>query len=203
MAWHTRFNQILDRLYLRRTDWLRSLLTSGKPGRPLALTKERRERKIRELREIASKALAKKMARKEFKRFKLEKRPWRTKGWGKKQKLRMFRAWVREKLPARRSGKVYVFWAGSRCQYVGRTIGRGYRPTRKFNRPWFRKTTRIDFYLTRKRSATPSLECLAIHRIRPAYNRIRAAKKSWTPRCPLCKVHKKIGTEIRKIYRFR
>jgi hypothetical protein len=37
----------------------------------------------------------------------------------------------------------------------------------------------------RKRSATPLLECLTIHHLDPARNKIRAAKQKWCPKCPL------------------
>jgi len=47
------------------------------------------------------------------------------------------------------------------------------------------------------------LECLAIHRFRPTKNKVKAATENWTPKCPLCALHKTIRTELRKIYGFR
>jgi hypothetical protein len=206
MSYQTQFNGILDSLYERRTAELRRLLTR-KPGPMRTITKERRERKIRELEEIVSKALAKKIAKKRFKTLVLRKKTWRTKGWGTDKKRKIFRAWVRKKVSADESfakpGKVYVFWRKRECRYVGRTRGRGTRPVRHFKRGWFNGTTRIDVYLAHQKKNIPLLECLAIHRFRPRRNKVKAATENWTPKCPLCALHKKIRTEMRKIYRFR
>lgn len=200
MSHQTQFNRTLDRLYERRTDKLRHML-GGKPG-PL-LTKKERDSKIRELQGIASKALAKKMAKRGFKRLVFKKKKtWRTKGWGTDKKKKIFRAWVRKKISPKR-GKVYVFWKKRECQYVGRTRGRGSRPSHHFKRSWFNGTTRIDVYSAHQRRSIPLLECLAIHRFRPTKNKVKAAKQGWTPKCSLCALHRKIRSELRKIYRFR
>jgi hypothetical protein len=201
MSFQTEFNVILNRLYERRTDKLRHLLTR-KHGTLLTLTKEKREDKIEELEQIASKALAKKTAKKHFKRLVTYKRTWRTKGSGTDKKLRVFRAWIRKKI-SRRRGKIYVFWRGRECRYVGRTRKRGTRPSKHFNRGWFNGTTRIDVYVAQQRRSIPSLECLAIHRFRPTKNKVKAAKETGTPKCPLCAIHKRIRKDLRKIYRFR
>jgi hypothetical protein len=201
MSHQTEFNHTLDRLYERRTDKLRHLLI-GKPGPPLTLTKKKRENKIGELEGIASKALAKKMAKRGFKALVIRKKTWRTKGWGTDKKQKIFLAWARKKISPKR-GKIYVFWKKRECRYVGRTRGRGSRPSRHFKRGWFNGTTRIDVYLARQRRSIPLLECLAIHRFRPMRNKVKPATENWKPKCPLCAVHKKIRTELRKIYRFR
>ena len=201
MSHKAEFNRILNRLHERRTDGIRRLLIP-RPGPLQTLTKRRRERKIRELQEVASKALAKKLARAEFEKIVDDKKVWRTKGWGKDRKGRIFRSWVRDEI-APKWGKVYVFWKKRECRYVGRTRRRGLRPSSHFERSWFNGTTRIDVYLTRQKRNAPRLECLAIHRFRPTKNKVRAAKQKWTPRCPLCAVHKKIRNELRQIYRFR
>jgi hypothetical protein len=201
MSYKTQFNRTLDSLYERRTDKLRRLL-SRKPGPMRTLTKKRREGKIRELEGIVSKALAKRIARKRFKILVLRNKTWRTKGWGPDKKQRIFRAWVRKKVSPRR-GKIYVFWKKRECRYVGRTRGRGSRPSHHFKRSWFNGTTRIDVYMAHQRRSIPLLECLAIHRFRPTRNKVKAAKQNWTPKCPLCALQKKIRTELRKIYRFR
>ncbi len=201
MSHQTQFNRTLDRLYERRTDKLRHLLIR-KSAPFLTLTKARRESKIRELEEIASKALVKKMAKKRFKTLVIRKRTWRTKGWDTEKKQKIFRAWVRRKIPPKR-GKIYIFWKKRECRYVGRTRGRGSRPSRHFKRGWFNGTTRIDVYLAHQRKSIPLLECLAIHRFHPTKNKAKAATENWTPKCPLCTVHKKIRKELRKIYRFR
>jgi len=201
MSHQNQFNRTLDRLYERRTDKLRHILV-GKPGPLLNLTKRKRDGKIRELQEIVSKALAKKMAKRGFKTLVIQKKTWRTKGWGTDKKKKIFRAWVRKKISPKR-GKIYVFWKKRECRYVGRTRGRGSRPSHHFKRGWFNGTTRIDVYSAHQRRSIPLLECLAIHRFRPTRNKVKAAKQSWTPKCALCALQKKIRTELRKIYRFR
>jgi hypothetical protein len=139
---------------------LRHML-ADKPGPLLTLTKKRRESTIRELQEIVSKALAKKMAKKEFKTLVIRKKTWRTKGWGTDKKRKIFRAWVRNKISPKR-GKIYVFWKKRECRYVGRTRGSGSRPSQHLKRGWFNGTTRIDVYLTHQRRSIPLLECLAV-----------------------------------------
>jgi hypothetical protein len=201
MSFQTEFNIILDRLYERRTGQLRHILHKEKSPLP-TLTKEKREQKIEELENIVSRALAKKMARKHFKLLVKRKKTWRTKVWGSANKLDEFRSWIRERISPNR-GKVYVFWRRGECRYVGRTRGRGTRPSRHFKRGWFNGTTRIDVYLIWQKRSVPRLECLAIHRFRPSRNKIKAATEERTSKCPLCALHKKIRTEVRKIYRFR
>ncbi len=201
MSHQIQFNRTLDRLYEHRTDELRRFWIR-KPGPVRTITKKKRESKIRELQEIVSNALAKKMAKKGFKTLVVRKKTWRTKGWGTDKKQKIFRAWVRRKISPKR-GKIYVFWKKRECRYVGRTRGRGSRPSHHFKRGWFNGTTRIDVYLAHQRRSIPLLECLAIHRFQPTRNKVKAAKENWTPKCPLCAIHKKIRSELRKIYRFR
>lgn len=185
---------ILNRLYHRRTEWLRSRLSKRKPGRPLTLSRKNRDKKISELRKIASEALKDKLAKKEFKQFQNDKRSWRVKGRGPAEKRRRFLKWCETLSHSR--GKVYVFWSNQHCQYVGRTKGGGGRAAKRFERGWSRRTTRIDVYMIGRRDAVPRLECLAIHRFLPAKNKIRADRR----KCPLCRVHIDIGREVRQIF---
>jgi hypothetical protein len=64
------------------------------------------------------------MARRVFQRSVEKKKTWMTKGWGTEEKQEKFRAWARRKID-KDSEKVYVFWNGKKCSYVGRTRGRG------------------------------------------------------------------------------
>ena len=202
MSHQRQFNRRLDRLYEKRTGWLRTVLTKSNPGPVPKLTKKQRERGIERLQEIASNALARKMARKEFQRSVEKRKSWKTKGWGTDKKRAEFRAWARRKID-RDSGKVYVFWNAKKCCYVGRTRGRGSRPSQHFKRGWFKRTTRIVVYIAPKKSDISRLECLAVHRFLPSRNKVKAAKENWTKKCPLCALHKKIKNELRRIYRFR
>lgn len=201
MSYQSQFNRELDRLYKRRTAKLRDLLT-GKPGRPLGFSKKKRESKIRQLEEIASKALAKKTANQKFGSLITQKRIWRTKGWGADRKRKNFLNWIDKRISPR-EGKIYIFWKNGECLYVGLTQGSGSRPGDHFERSWFRSTTRIDVYTARQSNTIHLLECLAIHRFQPTKNKIKAARKKWAPKCPLCRIHKKIRRELRQIFRVR
>ena len=202
MSYQGTFNHILDRLYRKRTSWLRTVLCEANPGRVPILVKKNRERAIRELQGVASDALARKMARREFRRSVKKRKSWRTKGRSTEEKRMAFRAWVRRKIDSK-GGKVYVFWQKKRCCYVGRTSGTGQRPARHFKRSWFQAATRIDVYMAPRKRDIPRLECLAVHQFLPARNKLKAAKENWTPKCPLCALHKKIKTDLRRVYRFR
>jgi hypothetical protein len=72
--------------------------------------------------------VAKKLAKKVFERSVERRKTWMTKGWGKDKKRESFRDWARRKIDGN-SGKVYVFWHHKKCRYVGRTRGRGSRPS--------------------------------------------------------------------------
>jgi hypothetical protein len=202
MSHQGKFNRRLDRLYQKRTGWLRTVLTKANPGPVPTLNRKQRERAIARLQEIASDALARKIARRVFQRSVEKKRTWMTKGWGTEEKRKKFRAWARRKID-KDSGKLYVFWNGKKCSYVGRTRGRGGRPSQHFKRGWFNGTTRIDVYMATTKGQIPRLECLAAHRFLPLRNKVKAAKENWTPKCPLCALHKKIKSELRRIYKFR
>jgi hypothetical protein len=202
MSHQTKFNRRLDRLYRRRTAWLRTTLTKANPGPVPTLNKKRRERAIKRLQGIASEALANRMAKREFERSVARQKTWMTKGWGADKKRHEFRAWAKTKIDGA-SGKVYVFWHKNKCLYVGRTGGLGSRPSQHFRRSWFKGTTRIVVYMAPRKRDIPRLECLAVHRFLPVRNKVKAAKEKWTPRCPLCRLHRIIKTELRTIFRFR
>jgi hypothetical protein len=202
MSHQGKFNRRLNRLYEKRTGWLRSVLKKAGPGPIPTLTKRSRERAIKQLQEIASNALARRMAKEQFERSVADWKLWKTKGWGMEKKLSEFRAWAKNKID-HKSGKVYVFWNKRKCLYVGRTAGRGSRPSQHFKKNWFKNTTRIVVYMAPHKRDIPRLECLAVHRFLPAQNKVKAAQERWTSKCPLCKLHRMIKTELRTIFRFR
>jgi hypothetical protein len=201
MSHQGKFDRELNRLYEERTGRLRRVL-KPKRGRIPTLNKKKRESAIIDLQDIASHALARQMAKEEFEHARAEYKTWRPQGWGTDRKVQEFRTWAKDKID-QRVGKVYVFWNSRKCLYVGRTIGRGSRPSQHFRKGWFRATTRIVVYMARRKRDVRRLECLAMHRFLPGKNKIKAAKEKWTPKCPLCRLHRKIKTEIRTIFRLR
>ncbi|MBI5712279.1 MAG: hypothetical protein HZC38_02460 [Chloroflexi bacterium] len=192
----------LDSLYHQRTHWLRSVLGVKKPGLPPKFDRKRVNRGITQLQKIASDALANKLAKKEFSQFAAEKRGWHIKGHGRKQQRKEFIGWFDETF-GRHQECIYIFWNRHKCIYIGRTGKGGGRPQSHFEKYWFGEVDRVDIYPVKQTSQLPKLECLAIHRFLPTRNESKAATKAWTKKCPLCRVHKDIEGELRKIYRLK
>lgn len=201
VKFQARLNKKLKRVFEKRTLWLRTCVSKAKPGRPPIFDKDVRERAVEHIRKIASKALASRLSREEFRKLGVRWKTWTAKGKGEQRK-KIFSSWARERLP-RHDGKVYVIFGRSRCLYVGRTVGSGKRASKRLPKPGFQRATKVRIYYIPKRKAVPLLECLAIHRFRPKYNKIRAAREAWARKCPLCAVRKDIGSEMRTIFRLR
>lgn len=195
------FNRLLDNLFSRRTHWIRKAVQSTSVGRPPTLSRRGVTNTIMQLQTLASECLAEDYAWSEFDRLVEERRQWHVttrKGWGRDAKRKSFDLWFDQAI--RFENCIYLFWSNSTCIYVGRTIrGKG-RPQVHFNTHWFSRTTRVDIYSTRSPREVPKLECLAIHRFDPVYNKRRAAKKRWTKPCPVCEVHDYIEDELRYIF---
>jgi hypothetical protein len=153
---------------------------------------------------LASDALARDLARAEFDSQVVHKKafhPKKGKGWGRRAKKASFNSWFDAWFGP--GPTIYVFWAKRKCLYVGKTNGNGRRVSSHFEKHWFSAATRIDVYeVSRSRSLT-SLECMGIHRFQPTRNRFRAERRKWTRKCPLCRVHKEIESEIRGLFRLR
>lgn len=200
----SRFRTELDRLFRRRTHWLRSAVEGPRPGPPLSLSRSHVRRAAATLQDLASEALAAKLARDEFENGVLQRRSWHAKkgkGRGADAKRRSFNAWFDERL--RPGTYVYVFWNRRHCVYVGKTARSGRRISSHFDKHWFGGVTRVDVHTARGRRILPALECLAIHRFQPTRNKFRAERRKWTKRCRLCTVHRMIDQELRSIFRLR
>lgn len=206
MAKHAapQFRAELDRLFRRRTYWLRSAVEGPRPGPPPSLNRTHIRRAATKLQELASRALADNLARDEFEEGVLQRRSWhakRGKGRGADAKRHAFNAWFDERLGP--GIYVYVFWNRRRCVYVGKTAKSGRRISGHFDKHWFGGVTRVDVYSARGRRVLPALECLAIHRFQPSRNKFRAERRKWTKRCQLCTTHRLIDQELRSIFRLR
>ncbi len=198
------FRRELDRLFRRRTHWLRSVPDGAPPGAPPTFSRAHVNEAIERLQFLASEALADTLARDEFEDGVSFRRSWhvkRGKGRGYDEKRRAFNAWFYEQVGVRSC--IYVFWRHHDCIYVGKTGDGATRPSMHFDKAWFQPVTRIDVYATRGTRVIPALECLAIHRFRPKVNRFRAAARKWTTRCPLCDTHRSIEVEVRSLFRLR
>lgn len=198
------FKRELDRLFRRRTHWLRTALDGAKPGVPPRFRRSHVDKAIDELQGLASEALADSLARDEFESGVRFRRSWhvkRGKGRGYDEKRGAFNAWFDEQVGI--GSCIYVFWYGPDCVYVGKTVNGATRPSSHFDKVWFQSVTRIDVYATRGKRVLPALECLAIHRFQPRVNRFRPAAHKWTRRCSLCDTHRWIEQEVRSLFRLR
>ncbi len=206
MASHaaSEFRAELDRLFRRRTYWLRSAVEGPRPGPPPSLSRSHVQRAIARLQDFASDALADKLARDEFEDSVLQRRSWHAKkgkGRGVDAKRHSFNRWFDRELG--RGTYAYAFWNRRRCVYVGKTVKSGRRISSHFDKHWFGGVTRVDVYALTGRRLLPALECLAIHRFQPTRNKFRAERRKWTKRCQLCAIHRTIDSELRSIFRFR
>lgn len=201
MARAVEFRKAIEKLFRRRADRLLSILGGRPPGAPLLFGRRQVKRTIKKLQGLASASLATRLARKEFSKSVDKKKSWRVKGWGREEKKNSFNKWFDEHIPYKRC--VYVFWKGKHCVYAGKTKGGAGRPSSHFEKYWFNGNTRIDIYALRGKRSLPTLECLAIHRFQPKENKNRAQSSKWTKKCPLCKVHKDIKSELQSIFRLR
>jgi hypothetical protein len=196
------FNRELDRLYQIRTEKLRHIIGDPKIGKAKAFTRNLRNAGIKRLKEIASKACISRCYRKEIQERVEKKKSWhitRGKGFNLDAKQASFKEWYSNTFYNHRIC-IYIFWSGNKCLYVGKTEkapGRiiSHIYNKKFGRP-----TRIDVYQTYGKSDLPILECLAMHRYGPKINKMKAAKKRYTAKCPICIHTRNISRELHEIF---
>jgi hypothetical protein len=204
MALATRFEKELQKLFQRRTSWLRQALGKNRPGRPHLFNREKVEPRLYDLGEIAAKILVRRRARKEFRGGVDGKWQWhvkRGKGFGIDVKRKKFKRWYEKYIGNKNC--VYVFWSRKGCVYVGRTSrGKG-RPAGWFDRVWFQPVTRIDIHSVRRRSEVPKVECLAVHLFDPIENKNWPSIGNYTKKCPICAATKEIDHELKSIFRLR
>ena len=194
------FDQELDKLYQSRTAVLRHLVRKPS-GRSLSFSQAKRRKAEESLKGIYSRARGPSAFRQHFRSGGVQKKQWhpkRGKGWGTDDRKRNFKIWYGDNI--RDNNCIYIFWAGKRCMYVGRTVrGRG-RPQQHFEKGWFARVTRIDIYATGSPSEIPRLECIAIHNFDPIKNKRKASKAKWTKKCTICKGLKTIERELQQIF---
>jgi hypothetical protein len=175
-------------------------LGERKIGAPPKFNRKKLSRGINKLQEIASETLTHGFARKEFEKNTKKRKSYKIRGHGRNRKRENIENWFERYIPYRNC--VYIFWSHKKCLYVGRTGAGGGRPSSHFQKHWFDSATRIVVIAT-SRSQTSKIECLAIHRYLPKFNVNKASSKKWTKKCPLCRVHKNIESELRTIFRFK
>jgi hypothetical protein len=204
MALATEFERQLQKLFDRRTSWLRKAIGKTRPGRPHVFNRRKVVPKLDELGELAADILVRRRGQREFLRVVDGKRQWhvkRGKGFGIDTKKRRFKKWYGKYIGNKNC--VYAFWSRKGCVYVGRTSrGKG-RPAGWFDRVWFQPVTRIDIFSVPRRSEVPKAECLAVHLFDPTENKNWPSMESYTKKCPICKATKEIDHELENIFRLR
>lgn len=204
MALPAKFESELEKLFRRRTSWLRRAIGTKKPGRPHVFNRKKVEPKLHALGELAVQIIVRRRARKEFRRVVDRKRQWhvsRGKGFGTDAKRRSFKRWYDKRIGSKSC--VYAFWSGKKSVYVGRTLLGKWRPSGWFDRVWFQPVTRIDIHSVPRPSEVPKAECLAKHIFEPRENKNRPSIGKYTKKCPICEATREIDGELRSIFRLR
>jgi hypothetical protein len=203
MAFSKTFERELDKLFVRRTHWLRKELGQKGAGKPPQFSRKTVNNAIRNLQVIASDALADKLAKDEFDAHADRRKNYHIQGRGVAEKKKSFEEWFSNNFPKTR-GLIYAFWdASGQCEYVGKTGSGGQRPSNHFEKFWFSRVKRVTIYDVSRKSHIPKLECLAIHWLRPKRNKNKASTKKWTKACPLCTTHKYIESDLRSLFRLK
>jgi hypothetical protein len=204
MALTKEFEKDLEKLFHRRTAWLRRAIGKKRPGPAPMFTKAKVSPRLMRLTEIAREILLRGRGKKEFWRsleFKCQWFPKKGKGFGIHAKKLTFNRWYDRRIGTRNC--VYVFWSNGICEYVGRTVrGKG-RPVGWFDKFWFQSVTRIDIYGVRIPSLVPKAECLAIDRFNPRRNIYSASRPKRAKKCPVCRATREIRKELKDLFRLR
>lgn len=190
----------LNKLYKKRTHRLRLTVSDPIKGKPPKLTRSTIKRSLYLLQLYANQALIKEYYKQSYGRKSLFKKQWQTKnkGWGRDAKIDSFKLWYDKHINW--PNNIYIFWAGRKCIYVGRTLnGRG-RPQTHFKNYWFSSVTRIDIYHSSNKRDIPKLECLAYHKHKPKKNKNRPSIPKGSSKCPICKTDSFIKKEIKSIF---
>jgi hypothetical protein len=200
MSHQVRFKKEINVLLGKRTHWLTTTLFSKTLGRPPALNQKILKGHIKKLQNIATEALSKSLAKREFEKCVPHKKRWSVRGHGNPKKKLAFLVWFGKHFPLTKR-YVYIFWGkGNHCLYIGRSGKQNQRPSNHFHTDWFSKTVRIEIFTTNSYKDLPKLECLGHHYFKPTYNKIKPSESKWTSSCPLCDMHKSIETELKSIF---
>ena len=203
MARYNQYNKKLNELFADRTYWLRTAVKKIQ-GRPPKPTYSKIDIAINQLQGIAEEILVRKVLKKEFDNTVSQRKRWyvtKSKGWGRDKKKKSFDTWFDENINYK--NYVYVFWANSKCKYVGRSIAGRTRPQNHFEKYWFGGVTKINIYSTSQRRQIPKLECLAIHHFNPSENKNNPSISKWDKPCPICETTIDIRKEIKSIFNLR
>jgi hypothetical protein len=194
----------LARLSHDKSYALRKIAGVTGRGKQPSFTKTRVKKSTEKLLRLATEAVVKPLTMAAYKDSIVEKKQWHVKkgkGWSWKEKKKKFKSWLIEECGYQ--NYVYVFWNAKKCIYVGQSTQGKTRPDSHFEKRWFSPVTRIDILRVARKSEVSKLECLTIHHNKPKQNKNRPANSKWTKKCPVCKMHREIKGEMKRIFPFR
>lgn len=179
-------------------------LVRPRPGKRPAFGRRKIERVIGRLQDLAVKCRFRELVDRGMPPLYVRRIAWNVRspvGRGPLAKRRAFEEWFESTVKA--SYCIYVFWAGRRCRYVGRSSNGGHRPKSHFEKHWMSGVTRVVIYECAGSRNLPQLECLATHRFDPSHSRVRPAAQRYRAKCPVCTLRRKVRREAKRIFRLR
>jgi hypothetical protein len=204
MTSHTKlkFETELTKLFVARTHELTSTLWP-KVGKAPYLTRKKILLSVDRLQSLAEQNFMKSNEAKDIFDDRDYKKQWHKsgKGYGLSAKQNSFKLWYDAHIKTKNN--VYIFWNGSRCLYVGRTLNGKNRPTSQFEKYWFGKCTRVDVYGFHGKRKVPCFECMATHKWRPQFSKITPASKKYYRVCPVCEGKGFIENEVKSLFRLK
>jgi hypothetical protein len=192
------FDRKLDELWHRRTATIRAHVRR-RPGVQKALTKKNREDAIEGLCQLAEQVICRRDAKKELDSIVRRSRRTVVRGRGIASRFLNIKTWARKHL---KGPIIYSFWRGNRCLYVGK--GKSWRRLGAYQKSvYLRDASTLRVKMVRSVSYLPKAECLCTHLFDPRDNRVKAAAKTYSKKCPICRATKQIRDEIRDLFRMR
>lgn len=195
MATHAgRVNNILRKMWKRRSASLLRDLGVKKPGPIPTFSRRYREAQIKSIQLIVYRSMRKEL--KSWVKNTTTRRSVFLNGIAGGQKWEVLRNRLHRYEKQR--NLVYVFWRGKKCLKVGRSEIGLKRIEQQKGSALFQKARRVVVFFPSgglKRSV-PALECALTHlyNIEPP---IKPSKKKWRERCPLCKKRSWVKKKIR------
>lgn len=198
MSLQREFLDRLDELWERRTAKLRNAVVPHGRGKLPKFTHDVRESLVNDLLDTAS-AILTRDAKALLDDIVVGRKLLHIRGWGNRQRGERLSDWVYYEL----SGPiVYMFWKGDRCLYVGK----GRNPSRLYNYErhiYIREADCVEVLFVRSKSYLAQAECLATHLHDPSDKRAQPARVRWGKKCPICKEHDFVRSEIKGLFKMR
>lgn len=192
----------LNRLFYKRTLWLREIVGIRRQGRPKKFNRRVVLKSIRKLNDIITHLNAGRYFRDVI--YDRSDRPinYHIRGRGWEDQKYNFMRWFDNRINHR--NVIYIFWKDRKnCLYVGRTGRGGTRPSNHFGTYKTYGVKRVTIYKINGGRYLPMVECLAIHLFKPKHNRNKPTVPKWSQKCPVHEDHRDVREEIKAIFRIK